>query len=255
MDTDQHTAVPRRSAVSLRGATILRLPTDGLSSTSCTASDVSDAAVHRWIAAGVFVVRLDLGDAAAGPAGVRDLTAAVRTLRRLGMLVEYDLDLFGRSPRFSSVRDNLVLLAAITGDGLTPAAFRSGPRVDDCSPWLARYQRRLAVAARPWVGAGGLSPRLADAWAELVVAERLLLGLTGLAAHRIAMQRLTLRSNTELLSLVTRSAADFELHGDTHHLDAAPLAGRCAVLDRAVTDMHAAFVRARDNRAAHKLTG
>ncbi|MGH3371247.1 MAG: hypothetical protein ACRDPR_14745, partial [Nocardioidaceae bacterium] len=256
-------ALATRPGHSLHGATILRLPSargipgqpfgediveqlnrDGLLGqvlwgTSCVAADVT-AGTFRWLYdTGLVMVRLDLDGSAAD---LRGLVTALQTLRRLGILVEYDLDLFGRSPRFASVRSGLAVLSAISGDGTTPARFRPGSPVDDCSPWLARFQHHLAIAVEPWLAEDGLSSRLATAWAELVVAERLLLGLTGVAAHRIAMQRLTLRSNMDLLSLVTRSAADFELTGDTSLLNVAQIAARCAVLDRAITDLQVSFL-------------
>jgi hypothetical protein len=267
MDPDQgfDTAVACRPDHSLHGATIRWLPSapgipgqpfgedvverlhqDGLLgqvlwSTSCVAADVTVPRFHWLYDAGLILVRLDLDSSAAD---LRELVTAVQTLHRLGILVEYEVDLFGRSPRFASIRSSLAVLTAICGDGTTPARFRPGSLVDDCSPWLARFQHRLAIAVEPWLAEDGLSSRLATAWAELVVAERLLLGLTGVAAHHIAMQRLTLRSNMDLLSLVTRSAADFELTGDTDHLDVEHIAKRCAVLDRAITDLQTSFVTA-----------
>jgi hypothetical protein len=254
MDPDLSTLTLRRFSDRLRGATILtlhcdsarsgalfgadivdRLRSEGLLgqvlwSTSCTPADVSAGAFPGLRDGGLFLARLDLAGVAGNPARLTELVTAVQILRRLGILVEYDLDLFGGSPRFAAVRDNLAMLRAIVGDGNTPAVFRYAPAEGTCSPWLETFRNRLADAVAPWLEEGGLADQLAEAWAEVLVAERLLLGLYGVAAHRIALQRLTLRCNTELLSLVAGSAADFEASGETARLDQELIVPRCARL-------------------------
>jgi hypothetical protein len=160
---------------------------------------------------------------------------AVQTLRPLGILIEYDLDLFAGLPRFATIRTNLALLRAIVADGTTPATVSFSSQEGDCSPWLQLYRRRLPEAVRPWLDADGLSVRLGEAWAELAIAERLVMGMTSVAGHRIALQRLTLRCNTELLTLIAQSTADFESTGDTGLLDPDRIGPRCAQLtDRLV---------------------
>jgi hypothetical protein len=178
-------------------------------------------------ARGLVRVRLDLTGIAGDPVRLRELLVAVQTLRRIGILVEYDLDLFGGSPRFATVRENVALVRAIVADGTTPASFTVSPSSGVCSPWLDSYRERVGVAVQPWLT--GLSIRLAEAWSELVIGERQL-QLNGVAAHRIALQRLTLRSNTELLNLVADSARQYELTGDTQLLEHDLVAPRVALL-------------------------
>jgi hypothetical protein len=264
MDPDLSTLTLRRFSDRLHGATILTLHCDSvrpgalfgedivdklssegllgqvLWSTSCTPADVSAGAFPRLREAGLFLARLDLAGAAGNQGRLTELVTAVQILRRLGILVEYDLDLFGGS-RFAAVRDNLAMLRAIVGDGNTPAVFRSTPADGTCSPWLETFRNRLADAVAPWLEGGGLADQLAEAWAEVLVAERLLLGLYGVAAHRIALQRLTLRCNTELLSLVAGSAADFEASGETALLDQDLLAPRCARLSETMIALRNGF--------------
>ena len=172
--------------------------------------------------------RLDLTGVAGDPARLRELVVTVQTLRRSGILVEYELDLFGGSPRFATVRENVALVRAIVADGTTPATFTVSPGSGVCSPWLDSYRERVGIAVQPWLT--GLSIRLAEAWSELVIGERQQLRLNGVAAHRIALQRLTLRSNTELLNLVADSARQYELTGDTQLLEHDLVAPRVASL-------------------------
>jgi hypothetical protein len=281
MDPDLSTLVLRRFS-ELPGVTVLTLHCDSarpgalfgedivdrlssqsllgevLWSTSCTPADVSAGAFPRLRAAGLFLARLDLAGVAGNPGRLTEVVTAVQLLRRLGILVEYDLDLFGGSPRFAAVRDNLAMLRAIVGDGNTPAVFRSTPADGTCSPWLETFRNRLADAVAPWLEGGGLADQLAEAWAEVLVAERLLLGLYGVAAHRIALQRLTLRCNTELLSLVAVSAADFEASGDTALLDQDLIAPRCARLSETMIALRNGFwsanARALSNQPPHTGT-
>lgn len=243
MDTDQSVVLPHRFTGRTGGATLLKLrcararsgrpfgsdavtqlTDDGLLgqvlwSTTCTATDVTTANFRQLRDSGLFLVHVTLNGIPGEPARVRELVLAVQVLRSLGVLVEYDLDLFAGTPRFAGVRDKVAMLRAMVGDGSTPAYFTTAAIEADCSPWLAGYQQRLAPAVRPWLGTDGLSHQLAEAWAEILLGERLLLGLRGGAAHRIALQRLTLRSNTELLNLVATSAREFETSGDTRLLD------------------------------------
>ena len=254
MDPDLNALAQRRFSVRLHGATIHTLHCDSarpgalfgedivdqltsegmlgqvLWSTSCTPADVSAGAFPRLRDAGLFLARLDLAGVAGNPGRLTELGSAVQILRRLGILVEYDLDLFGGSPRFAAIRDNLRMLRVIVGDGNTPAVFRYAPADGNCSPWLDTFRNRLADAVAPWLEEGGLAGQLAEAWAEMLIAERLLLGLYGVAAHRIALQRLTLRCNMALLSLVAGSAADFEASGETALLDQKLIAPQCARL-------------------------
>ncbi|GAA1636280.1 hypothetical protein GCM10009744_26650 [Kribbella alba] len=266
MDTDQGTWVLRRFSESLHGATILtlhcdssrpgrsfgadvvdQLSSDGLLghvlwSTRCTPGDVSAAVFQSLRDTGLFLVRLDLSGIPADPLRLRELLVAVQTLRRAGILVEYDLDLFGRSPRFAKVRERLAMLQVIVADGSTPAVFSIPADGAVCSPWVDTYRRRLGEALEPWLGEQGLADQLAEAWTEIVVAERLLLGLRGVAAHRIALQRLTLRINTELLNLVSNSAREFETAGETTLLSPGVITPRATALTDSMVALRNRFL-------------
>lgn len=198
------------------GANVLtQLSADGLLghvlwSTTCTPHDVDAVAFRALRDSGLYLVRLELEGIAGDAARLREVVVAVHTLRQLGVLVAYDLDLFAGEPRFATVRDNLTLLRTIVADGTIPAVFTSGPV--DGSPLLQSFRDELSGAVTGWLGLEG---QLADAWADVVVGERLLLGLKGVAAHRIALQRVTLRTNLELLDLVENSIRDYEISGST----------------------------------------
>lgn len=271
MDTDQSVVLPHRFTGRTNGATLLKLrcararpgrqfgadavaqlTTDGLLghvlwSTACTATDVSMANFQQLRDSGLFLAQVNLGGVAGEPARVRELVLAVQVLRSLGILVEYDLDLFAGTPRFAGVRDKVAMLRAMVGDGSTPAYFTTAAIVGDCSPWLAGYRQRLDPAVQPWLGAGGLSQQLSEAWAEILLAERLLLGLRGGAAHRIALQRLTLRSNTELLNLVATSAREFEMSGGTRLLDDELVGPRAELLTQTMLALRNRFWTANEH--------
>ncbi len=197
-------------------------------STSCTPQEVAARDFQGLSQRGLFRVRLELAGVAGDPVRLHELLVAVQTLRRIGILVEYELDLFGGSPRFATVRDNVALVRAIVADGTTPATFTVSPGSGASSPWLDSFRERLGTAVEPWLT--GLSVQLAAAWTEIVTGERQSLKLNGVAAHRIALQRLTLRSNTELLNLVADSAREYELTGDTSLLEHDLVAPRVALL-------------------------
>lgn len=233
------------------GADVLaELAADGLLghvlwSTDCEVGQVDPGAFRELAAGGLFEVRLDLGTPT-GPDRLRAAMEAAQTLYQLRILVEYDFDLFGPAPRFSSVLSRAAYLRAIVSDGSTPATFRLPAGTG--SPWLSAYQDRLVPAVAPWLGEGGLAGRLRDAWAELTLAERMLRGVTGAAAHRIALQRLTMRSNTALLGLVTDSARDFERYGDSDRLDPAVVSARLAELETSLRALHDSFLNSNTGR-------
>jgi hypothetical protein len=64
------------------------------------------------------------------------------------------------------------------------------------------------------------------------------------AAHRIALQRLTLRSNTELLNLVADSAREFELTGESRMLDDGIVGPRISLLTESMLALRNRFVAA-----------
>src|SRR3954463_12478363 len=83
-------------------------------SRSCTPRDVATEDFEGLSARGLYRVRLQLTGIASDPARLRELQVAVQTLRRIGILVEYELDLFdGGAPRFANVRENVALVRAI----------------------------------------------------------------------------------------------------------------------------------------------
>lgn len=209
-------------------------------STDCRVTDVDPVTFAGLVRAGLFLVRLDLRSVRREHE--RAAVTAVQTLRRLDVLVEYEFDLLGGGSRFSDVHERTHFLRAIVCDGATPA-YLDLPAAGSAtySPWLAAYLNRLDPTLDPWLCDQGLSVRLAEIWAELVITERLLRGVAGVAAHRIALQRLTMRSNTELLDLIAGSAHDFEQYGASDRLSADDVATRCARLDSALLELSNAF--------------
>jgi hypothetical protein len=200
METDPDTVVLRRFSEALHGATLLTLHCDAarpgkpfgtdvvarlgaegllghvLWSTACTPRDVDVAVFRDLRESGLYLVRLELDGIAGNAVRLRELVVVVHMLRQLGLLVTYDLDLFEGRPR-----ENLVVLRTMVADGTIPAVFRSGS-VDE-PPWLQQFRDELSGAVPGYLE---LSGQLADAWADVIVGERLLLGLKGVAAHRIA---------------------------------------------------------------------
>jgi hypothetical protein len=208
----------------------------------CTPGSVVAGQLHELSNPGLFLVRLELSGVAGDPARLRELIVAVQTLRQARLLVEYELDLFGDSPRFASVRDNVAILRAIVADGTTAATFTIQPS-GRCSPWLDDYREQLKTTVEPWLTE--LSDELADDWTEVVMSERQVHGPSAVAAHRIALQRLTLRSNTELLNLVADSAREFELTGSSALLDRELVAPRMRLLTESMLALRNRFLAAR----------
>jgi hypothetical protein len=223
-------------------------------SRSCTPREVATEDVKGLSARGLYRVRLELSGIGSDPVRLRELQVAVQTLRRLGILVGYELDLFdGGSPRFVSVRENIALIRAIVADGTTPATFTISPGTGVCSPWLDGYRKRVATTVEPWLT--GLSGPLAEAWSEMVIGERRQLRQYGVAAYRIALQRVTLRSNTELLNLVADSAREYELSGDTQLLEHDLVAPRIASLTEILVAISNRFGDAQAAMAPLKRAG
>jgi hypothetical protein len=224
-------------------------------SRSCTPREVATEDFAGMSGRGLYRVRLELTGIACDPVRLRELQVAVQTLRRIGILVEYELDLFdGGTPRFASVRDNVALIRAIVADGTTPATFTVSPGSGGCSPWLDGYRERVAGTVQPWLT--GLSARLVQAWSEMVIGERRQLGQSGVAAYRIALQRVTLRSNTELLNLVADSAREYELTGGTQLLEHDLVAPRIASLTEILVALSNRFEKAQaDNPMSLRRAG
>ncbi|GAA1555064.1 hypothetical protein GCM10009789_05640 [Kribbella sancticallisti] len=210
---------------------------------TCTPRSVVAGEFRQLNSPGLMLVRLDLTGIAGEPGRLRELVVAVQLLRRARLLVDYELDLFGGSPRFATIRENLAVLRAIVADGTTAATFTIRPTDGQCSPWVDEYRERLKASIGPWLTR--LSDELADDWAEVVMGERQIYGPSGVAAHRIALQRLTLRSNTELLNLVADSAREFELTGDTRLLDDEFVRPRITLLTESMLALRNRFLTAR----------
>ncbi|QNE19457.1 hypothetical protein F1D05_17980 [Kribbella qitaiheensis] len=85
---------------------------------------------------------------------------------------------------------------------------------------------------------------MSEAWAVVLTGERLRLRLNGVAAHRIALQRVTLRSNTELLIMVADSAREFESTGVSRRLDPDLTAPRIAALTQVIIALDNKFLDA-----------
>ena len=106
---------------------------------------------------------------------VEENLAAVRTLKELGLNVSYGFMLFDPSSTFESVRENLVFLKNITGDGLAAATFSrmmpyggtpirdalrdegrlrgdlTHPDYDFLDLRLNEFYRLLTPTVRPWI--------------------------------------------------------------------------------------------------------
>jgi hypothetical protein len=162
-------------------------------------------------------------------------TLVPNTFSRPGVV----LDLFSGTPRFATVRANVATLRAIGANGTTAAVFTVEAGGSPCSPWLAEYRERVAEAVKPWLDE--LSVPLTAAWAALSAGEQ---RLNGVAAHRIALQRLTLRSNTELLALVVDSSREFEQSGYSRLLDPDLVRPRIAALTATMIALNNKFMMA-----------
>jgi hypothetical protein len=124
---------------------------------TCRAEDVDAQQFGALRDAGLFLVALSATDAGDGDA------AAIATLKALGLLYAYDVE----------VRDHVAFLRSVMGDGSAAPPVASGA-------WR------------------GLSQRLNRAWVEVTVIERLIGHLDGMARYRRELAALTAASNEEL---------------------------------------------------------
>jgi anaerobic magnesium-protoporphyrin IX monomethyl ester cyclase len=193
--------------------------------------------------------------------------AAVRVLKDADLLFSYGFMLFDPSSTFDSVRENLVFLRDIVGDGSAAATFCrmlpyggtpirdlleaegrlrgdvTHPDYDFLDLRLNDYYRKLHRAAQSWLDKGGLSHELNWAREELEVADRLSERLRGVASYRQALTDLTAESNEFLFRLVEDSSHAYEQDGDDKLLDAARYAEVCQRIRNEVVDLRNAFVR------------
>src|SRR5260370_11522579 len=125
-----------------------------------------------------------------------------------------------------SLRENLVFLKDVTGDGRAAATFSrmlpyggtpirealrnegrlrgdlTQPDYDFLDLRLNEFYRLLTPTVRPWIHKKGLTYQLDYAWDEYTTVTRLARGLQGAEENREALQSLTKESNGRLLSHV-----------------------------------------------------
>jgi radical SAM superfamily enzyme YgiQ (UPF0313 family) len=176
--------------------------------------------------------------------------AAVETLKALDLDFSYGFMLFDPSSTFESVRGNIAFLRRIVGDGSAPAVFSrmlpyGGTPIRDqlakegrlrgdltrpdyvfLDEKLDAYYRRLHLALKPWIHNNGLANELSYAWDELATFARLTPGLSGEAAYRTALARLTAKANERLFRFVEETSLAFEA-GDMSGLAPEPVAAYC----------------------------
>ena len=176
--------------------------------------------------------------------------AAVRTLKDLALNVSYGFMLFDPSSTFDSVRENLVFLKNITGDGRAAATFSrmmpyggtpirdalknegrlrgdlTHPDYDFLDLRLNEFYQLLSPTVRPWIHKNGLTYQLDYAWDEFTTVTRLTRGLEGAEEYRKALQALTKESNERLFQHVEESLNSFE-QGDRSKLVGGPARAYC----------------------------
>ncbi len=181
---------------------------------------------------------------------VEENLAAVRTLKELELNVSYGFMLFDPSSTFESVRENLVFLKNITGDGRAAATFSrmmpyggtpirdalrsegrlrgdlTRPDYDFLDLRLNEFYRLLSPTVRPWIHKNGLTYQLDYAWDEYTTVTRLAPGLQGAAEYRQALQSLTKESNGRLFQHVEDCLDGFE-QGDRSKLTIGPAKAYC----------------------------
>jgi anaerobic magnesium-protoporphyrin IX monomethyl ester cyclase len=178
---------------------------------------------------------------------------AVETLKRLSIRFEFGFMLFEPSTTFGSVREDLLFLRRIVGDGCTAATFcRMVPydgtpikdeliktgrlRGDICNPYYDFLDPKLGdfcyalgkvLEVTGWVhGLESVSPSLNFAWGELAVMELFFPGLPGASGYRAKLLEIT-RASNNLLFQVIADMADFHEHGRSHDWSTETLRERC----------------------------
>jgi len=173
---------------------------------------------------------------------VAENLAAIRVLKELGIQFSYGFMLFDPSSSFESVRENVVFLRQIVGDGSAAATFcrmlpyggtpirdlleREGrlrgdlthPDYDFLDTRLNEYYRLLNGAMRPWIHNEGLANELNYALDELEAMKRLVSGLEQSGVYEAALRSLIRETNERLFRLVEESSLAFEA-GDRSILD------------------------------------
>jgi len=154
---------------------------------------------------------------------------AVEILKKIGLMFDYGFMLFDPSSSFEAVRENILFLRTIVGDGCMPVTFcrmlpydgtaikedlaRAGrlrgdvcnPDYDFLDPRLNEFYEALThyVDIRGWIhGYRAVSEQLAWAWNEVAVMERLFPRVEELPPYKKALYRITRDSNNLLLRVV-----------------------------------------------------
>ena len=154
---------------------------------------------------------------------------AVEILKKIGLMFEYGFMLFDPSSSFEAVRENILFLRTIVGDGSAPVTFcrmlpydgtaikedlaKAGrlrgdvcnPDYDFVDPRLNEFYEALIhyVDIRGWIhGYRALSQQLGWAWNEVAVMEHLFPRVEELPAYKKALYRITQDSNDILLRVV-----------------------------------------------------
>jgi anaerobic magnesium-protoporphyrin IX monomethyl ester cyclase len=191
--------------------------------------------------------------------------AAVRTLKELDLNVSYGFMLFDPSSTFESVRENLVFLRNITGDGRAAATFSrmmpyggtpirdalrnegrlrgdlTHPDYDFLDLRLNEFYRLLTPSVRPWIHKDGFTYQLDYAWDELTTVTRLVRGLQGAEEYRKALQSLTRESNERLFQQVEQCLDGFE-QGDRSKLAAGPARAYCEAGSKQLLTIRNSFI-------------
>jgi anaerobic magnesium-protoporphyrin IX monomethyl ester cyclase len=233
---------------------------------SCRAEYVEYELFRKLREAGLFLVYMGLESGT--EQGLRVLNkqmsveqnlAAVRVLKELDLNVSYGFMLFDPSSTFDSVRENLIFLKNVTGDGRAAAVFsRMLPyggtpirealknegrlRGDLTRPdyvfndlRLNKFYDMLMPTVRPWIHRQGLTYQLDYAWDEFTTVTRLVPGVQGTEGYRTELQALTKESNASLFRHVEACLDGFE-RGDRSALTAGKAKAYCeASIERLVT--------------------
>lgn len=215
---------------------------------SCRAEYVEHELFRKLRDAGLFLVYMGLESGTEQglkvlnkQMSVAENVAAVRTLKELEINVSYGFMLFDPSSTFESVRENLLFLKDITGDGRAAAIFSrmlpyggtpirdalkkegrlrgdlTRPDYEFLDVRLNEFYRLLTPTVRPWIHREGLTYQLDYAWDELTTITRLVRGLEGAEEYQSALQSLTKEANERLFQHVEQCLDAFE-QGDRSKL-------------------------------------
>jgi anaerobic magnesium-protoporphyrin IX monomethyl ester cyclase len=239
---------------------------------SCRAEYVEYELFRKLRDAGLFLVYMGLESGTEQglkvlnkEMSVEENLAAVRTLKELELNVSYGFMLFDPSSTFESVRENLVFLKNITGDGRAAATFSkmlpyggtpirdalrnegrlrgdlTRPDYDFLDLRLNEFYRLLSPTVRPWIHKNGLTYQLDYAWDEYTTVTRLTRGLQGAEEYRKALQSLTKESNERLFQHVEECLDGFE-QGDRSKLAVGPARAYCEAGSKQLLALRNSFI-------------